>query len=129
MTNKYLLYKTILTTTWLNKEKEEVLLEHSILLSNNIATRFKEDESTPDDFIELKKAVEEAKRSIYTSKNLHFQNAEISALVTSHEVELPLLKGNELKLEEFENQFKTAEISNHYVLENRKFICDVKLKS
>lgn len=124
MTKTYFTFQTTLTTTWEDKSKKEVQLTHSIYLSRNIAVRFMEDTSTPDDFIALKQAVEAAKRTVYTSQYLHFKNAELSDQIEQIKVANELIENSQLDLNRFKLQHQTSEEALHFVPEGEKFLCE-----
>lgn len=121
--NSRFVYRTILTTVWIDKDKKEVEKKYSIYLSKNIADRFIADESTPDDLIELKKAVEAAKRSVYTSENLHFVSAELSHKVVATNVNVAFVEGIELDIEQFKAENNGKESTAHFALEEGKYFC------
>lgn len=124
MTTTYFTFQTTLTTTWEDKTEKEVQLTHSIYLSRNIAVRFMEDASTPDDFIALKQAVEAAKRTVYTTQNLLFKNAELSDQIEQIKVASKLIEDSHLDLNRFKSQHKSSEDVLHFVPEGEKFLCE-----
>ena len=124
----YYTYAISLTTIWEDKSKKEVQLIHAIYLSKNIAVRFTEDISTPDDFIALKQAVEAAKRTVYTSQNLYFKSAELSDQLMPVQVDSALIEDERLNLELFQSQQLPAEEEPHFALEGEKFLCELSEK-
>lgn len=124
MTTTYFTFQTTLTTTWEDRSQKEVQLVHSVYLSRNIAIRFMEDASIPDDFIALKQAVEAAKRTVYTSQNLHFKNAELSDQLEQIAVASELIEDAQLNLDLFQSQQLPAEEDPHFALEGEKFLCE-----
>ncbi len=124
MTTTYFTFQTTLTTTWEDRSQKEVQLVHSVYLSKNIAIRFMEDASTPDDFIALKQAVEAAKRTVYTSQNLHFKNAELSDQIEQIKVASELIEDSHLDLNRFKSQHQPSEDVLHFVPEGEKFLCE-----
>jgi hypothetical protein len=124
LTTTYFTFQTTLTTTWEDRNKEEVQLVHSVYLSRNIAIRFIEDASTPDDFIALKQAVEAAKRNVFTQRYLHFKNAELSDQIERIKVASELIEDLHLDLNRFKSQNQTSEKS-HFVPEGEKFLCEL----
>lgn len=123
MPDSYFTFQTTLITTWTDKNKNQVQIEHSVYLSKNIANRFIEDASLPDDFIELKQAVETAKRSIFTSENLHFKGAELSDKVANIEVSPEVITNLELDLDQFKAEENNSDREPVFVLENGKYFC------
>ena len=121
--NSRFVYRSMLTTTWANKEEKEVEKQHSIYLSKSISERFVKDESTPDDLIELQKAVEEAKRTVYTAENLKWKESELSHKVAAVNVNIALVEGAELDTEKFKNENNGKESAAHFALEDGKYIC------
>ena len=121
--NSRFVYRTILTTTWTDKNEQEVQKQHSIYLSKNISDRFVRDESTPDDLIELKNTIEEAKRTVYTSENLKWQESELSHKVAAVNVNIAFVEGVELDTDKFKTENNGMESAAHFVLEDGKYIC------
>ena len=121
--NSRFVFRSILTTTWTDKDKNEVQKQHSIYFSKNIYDRFLKDESTPEDLIEMKKAVEEAKRTIYTSENLHWKESELSHKVAAVNVDVSIVEGVELDTDKFKSANNGKESAAHFVLEEGKYIC------
>ena len=121
--NSRFVYRSILTTTWTDKNDKEVQKEHSVYLSKSISDRFVKDESTLDDLIELKKAVEEAKRTVYTSENLKWKESELSPKVTAINVNIAFVEGIELDTDKFKSENKGKESAAHFALEDGKYIC------
>lgn len=121
--NSRFVYRSILTTTWTDKDEKEVQKQHSIYFSKSIADRFIKDESTPEDLMGMKDAVEAAKRTVYTNENLHFKEAELSDKVVSSNVNIIHVEGVELDVEAFKAENNRQESNAQFVLEGGKYIC------
>ncbi|MBL4710513.1 MAG: leucine--tRNA ligase, partial [Flavobacteriales bacterium] len=121
--NSRFVYRSILTTTWEDKNKKEVQKQHSIYFSKNISERFIKDESTQDDLIEIKKTVEEAKRTVYTSENLQWKEAELSHKIAAVNVDISIVEGVELDTEKFKTANNNRESAAHFVLDEGKYLC------
>ena len=126
--NSRFAYRSILTTTWTDKEKKVVQKKYSIYLSKNISDRFIKDESTPDDLIEMKQAIEAAKRSVYTSENLNFEDAELSHKVVSTNVNIAFVEGAELDTEKFRAENNGKENNAQFAMEEGKYICGAEVE-